>query len=171
MTPTKICCSYRCAVTQHQCSATLLLAKCCTQGSLLLSNTGSQQALCQCTYTCGDLLFIQVCSDPTPGHCSTVQGKMQLPQLSDALQDRFAAGLYHCNHTYKDLLFIQVCSDPTHNAMQHCSGHNAVPLLSAALQDRLAAGFYHCNHTYEDLLFVHKATITIQAATEATPTH
>ena len=38
------------------------------------------------------LLFIQVCNDPTPVLCNTVQGNMQCPQLSAALQDRLAAG-------------------------------------------------------------------------------
>ena len=52
-------------------------------------------------YTYEDLLFIQVCSDPTPVHCNTVQGKMQSPLLSAALQDRLAAGLYHSNYTYE----------------------------------------------------------------------
>ena len=66
-----------------------------------------------CNYTYEALLVIQVCSDPTPVHCITVQGKMQSPLLSAALQDRLAAGLYHCNYTYEDLLLIQVCSDQT----------------------------------------------------------
>ena len=43
-------------------------------------------------HTYGYLLFIQVCSIPTPVHCNTVEGKMQSPQLSAALQDRLAAG-------------------------------------------------------------------------------
>ena len=32
--------------------------------------------LCQCNHTCGNLLFIQLCNDPTPLHRNTVQGKM-----------------------------------------------------------------------------------------------
>ncbi len=60
--------------------------------------------LYHCNYTYGDLLCIQVCSDPTPVHCNTVQSKMHSPLLSAALQDRLAAGLYHCNYTYEDLL-------------------------------------------------------------------
>ena len=56
---------------------------------------------------------MQVCSDSTPEHCNTVQGKMYSPVLTAALQDRLAAGLYHCNYTYEGLLFIQVCSEPT----------------------------------------------------------
>ena len=56
--------------------------------------------LYHCDYTYEDLLLMQVCSEPTPVHCNTVQGKMQCPQLSAALQDRLAAGMYHCNYTY-----------------------------------------------------------------------
>ncbi len=111
-------------------------------------------ALCHCIYTYGDLLFIQVCSDPTPEHCNTVFCKWHSPVLSAALQDRLAAGLYHCKYTYEDLLCIQVCSEPT---PVHCitvQSKMQSPQLSAALQDRLAAGLYHCNYIYEDLLFI-----------------
>ena len=73
--------------------------------------------LYHCNYAYEDLLFIQVCSDPTPVHCNTVQGRMLSPLLCAALQDRLAAGLHHCNYTYEDLLFIQVCSEP---ATVHC---------------------------------------------------
>ncbi len=56
--------------------------------------------LYHCKYTYEDLLedwlFIQVCSDPTPLHCITGQGKMQSPLLSAAQQDWLASGLYHC---------------------------------------------------------------------------
>jgi len=40
--------------------------------------------LYHCKYTYEDLLFIQVCSDPTPVHRNTVQGKMQCPLISVA---------------------------------------------------------------------------------------
>ena len=98
ITPMKICCSYRCAVTHHQCTATLILAKCTPHCSVLLCKTGWQQpcvtaiapmkihcayscamhppprlaaALCHCNYTYEDLLFIQVCKNPPPMHCNT----------------------------------------------------------------------------------------------------
>jgi len=48
-TPMETCCSYNCAVTQHQCTATLFLAT---------SN-----------HHCPVLLCIQLCSVPTPVHC------------------------------------------------------------------------------------------------------
>ena len=153
ITPTEVCSSNRCAVTQHQCSAALLRAKCILHRPVLLCKTGSQHALCHCNYTYGGLLFKQVCSDSAPMLCSTGFGKMHSTLPSAALQNRVTAGMGHCNHTYGDLLFIQVCSDPTE---MHCStgqGKLHCPLLSAALQNRLTAGPSHCNYTYRDLLF------------------
>ena len=92
ITPMGICSSHRCAVTQHRCTAALFKAKCSTHCSVLLCKTGSQQAVCHCSYTCEHLLYKQVCSDPAQMHCSSVQGKMQYPLLSAALQNRLAAG-------------------------------------------------------------------------------
>ena len=100
-TPMEICFPYRCAVSQqkctatlfqHTCSATLFRAKCNPHCSVLLCKRGSQQAVCQCNYTYGDVHFIQVCSDPAPVHCNTVSGKMQSPLFSAALQKRLTAG-------------------------------------------------------------------------------
>ena len=48
--------------------------------------------LCHCTYTYGDLLFIQVCSEPAPMHSISVQGKMYSPLFSAAVQNRLTAG-------------------------------------------------------------------------------
>ena len=44
ITPMKLCCSYKCAVTQHQCTAALVWAKCPIRCSVLLCKTGSQLA-------------------------------------------------------------------------------------------------------------------------------
>ena len=55
-TPVKICSSYRCALTQHHCTATPLLAKCVPHCSMLLCKTGSQQA-CVIAIT-----LVKVCS-------------------------------------------------------------------------------------------------------------
>jgi len=137
-TPRKICCSYRCAVSQHQCTAALVLAKCSPHCSVLLCKTGSQHALCHCNYTHEDLLFIQVCSESAPMHCSTGFGKMQSPLFSFCKTGSQHA-LCHCNYTYEDLLFIQVCIEP---APMHCStgfGKMQSPLFSVALQNRLTA--------------------------------
>ena len=140
ITPMEIWSSYRCAVTQHQCTATLFLAKGIPHCSVLLCKTDSQQAVCHCKYTCGDLLFVQVCSDPAPMHCSSVQGKRHFPLLSGAVQIRFTAGLSQCKYTCGDLLFIQVCSDPTTMQCNTVFRKMQSPLVSAALQNRLTAG-------------------------------
>ena len=92
VTPIKICSSYRCSVAHHICSAALFRAKCNPHCSVLLCKTGSQQAVCHCTYTYGDLLFIQVSSGTSQMLCSKVQGKMESPLFSAALQKRLTAG-------------------------------------------------------------------------------
>ena len=81
-TPLQICSSYRCAVMQHQSTAALVRAEQLPHCSVLLCKTGSQQALGHCKYTYADLLFIQVCSDATPKHCSTGQGRIAFPLFS-----------------------------------------------------------------------------------------
>ena len=97
-------------------------------------------------------------------HCNTVQGIMQSPLPTAALQGRLAASLYHCNYTYEDVFFIQVCSDPPQMHCNTVQGKMQSPLLTAALHGRLAASLYHCNYTYEDLLF-------IQVCSDPTPKH
>ena len=92
VTPMETCSSYRCAVTQHKCSAALFRGRCNPHCSVLLCSTGSQQAVFHCSYTYGDLLFIQVCSEPAQMQCSSVQGKMHSPLFSAALQNRLTAG-------------------------------------------------------------------------------
>ena len=84
----EVCSSHRCAVSQHQRTAALFRAKCRPHCSVLLCKTGSKQAVCHCSHTYGGLLLIQVYSDPAPTHCSSVQGKMQSPLFSAALQNR-----------------------------------------------------------------------------------
>ncbi len=138
---------------QHQSTAALVRAEQLPHCSVLLCKTGSQQALGQCKYTYADLLFIQVCSDATPKHCSTGQGRIASSLFCAALQNSLTAALCHCSYTFRsqqaqghckytfaDLLFMQVCSDAT---PKHCStgqGRIASPLFSAALQNRLKAG-------------------------------
>ena len=132
--------SYRCAVTQHQRTAALFRAKCSPHCSVLLCKTGSQQAVCHCSYTYGDLLFIQMCSDPTPVHCMTVFGKRHSPLFSAAVQNRVTAGSVSLQIHYGDLVFIQVCSDPAPMLCSSVQGKMQSPLFSAALQNRLTAG-------------------------------
>ena len=123
----KICCSYRCAVNQHQCTASLFRTKCSPPLLSAALQDRLAAGLYHCNYTYEALLLIQVCSDPTPEHCNTVFCKWHSPLLSAALQDRLAAGLYHCNYTYEALLLIQVCSDPTPETLQHCFLQMAFP--------------------------------------------
>ena len=106
-TPMGICCSYRCGVRQHRCTATVALAKCCPHCSVLLCKTGSQQACVTASTPMEICCSYKVCSEQTPMHCNTVFGKMKSTLLSAALQNRLTAGLCHCKYTYGDLLFIQ----------------------------------------------------------------
>ncbi|DBB02780.1 TPA: hypothetical protein ACH3X1_013612 [Trebouxia sp. C0004] len=130
----------RCAVTQHKCIAARFRAKCSPHCSVLVYKTGSQQAVFHCSYTYGDLLFRQVCSDPTPMHCSSLQGNMQSPLFSAALQTRFTAGSLSLQlHLWRSAL----CTDVQCPAPTHCSsvqGKMQSPLFSAGQQIRLTAG-------------------------------
>ena len=151
----EVCSSYRCARTQHKWSAALFRAKCNNHCSVLPCKTGSQQAVFHCSYTYANLLFIQVCSDATPMHCSSVQGRMQSPLFNAALQNRLTAGSVSLQlHLLNSLLFIQVCSDAT---PMHCSsvqGRMKSPLFNAALQNRLTAGSVSLQlHLLNSLLF------------------
>ncbi len=74
--------------------------------------------LSHCNYTYESLLLIQVCTDPSPKHCSPGFGKLHSPLSSAALQNRLTACLCHRNHTYEYLLLTQVCTDPP---PMHCS--------------------------------------------------
>ncbi len=81
----------------------------------LLSSAALQNrllaGLCHCNYIYGDLLLIQMCSDPTPMHCRFGQGITASLLFSSALSTSLTAALCHFNKTYGDLGFIQVCSD------------------------------------------------------------
>ena len=92
ITLVEICLSYICAVTKHQCIAAIFRANHIPDCSVLLLKTGSQQALCHCSCTSGDLPFIHLCSEQAPMHCSKVQGKSHSPLLSAALEYRVTAG-------------------------------------------------------------------------------
>ncbi len=149
MTPLKLCCSYKRAVTQHQCTATLAFVKCNPHFPVLLCKIGSQQSLCHCRYTYEGLLLIQGCSDPPPMLCSTGFGKRHSPLSSVALQNSLKACVCHCKCNF---LFIQVCSAP---APMHCItgfGRMHSPLSCAAMQNSLTACMCYCRYTYEDLL-------------------
>jgi len=73
---------------QHQSTAALVRAEKLPHCSVLLCKTTSQQALCQRNYTYGDLLFMQVCIELTPQHCSTGQGRIASLLFRAALQNK-----------------------------------------------------------------------------------
>ena len=153
ITPMEICCSYRCAVTQQQCTAALGRANCIPHCSKLLCKTGSQlvwvtaitpMEIC-CSYRCA--VTQQQCTAalgrstgfPTVQSCSAKQahswfGSLQL-------------------HLWRFAVRTGVQS-PNSNALQHWADQLDSPLFKAALQNRLTAGLGHCNYTYGDLLFI-----------------
>jgi len=83
--------------------------------------------LCHCDCAYQDLLFIQVCSDHSPRHCSTVQSKMHPPLLSAALQTRLTAGLCHCKLHLGSFGLHTGVQRPNTSALQHYSRQNAFP--------------------------------------------
>jgi len=83
--------SCRCAVTQHLCSAALLWAKCISNCSVWLCNTGSQHACFTAFYTYGGLVLIRVCSQPAPMFCSIALRKTQFTLFSAVLHNRLTA--------------------------------------------------------------------------------
>jgi len=102
----------------------------------------------------GDLLFIQVCSDPTPMHCNIAQGKMYSPTMHCYFVKQAHSRLVSLQCHYEDLLFVPVCSHPT---PMHCSiaqRRMPRPLFSAAL---------HYRYTYGDS---QKACVIIGTPTE-----
>ena len=140
VTPMETCSSYRCAMTQHQCTAALFRAKCIFHRSVLLCKAGSHQAECHCSYTHGHLLFIQVCSDPAQMQCSSVQGKMHFHCSVLLCKTGSQQAVFHCSYPHGDLLFIQVRSDPAPMQCSSVQGKTQFPLFSTALQNRLTAG-------------------------------
>ena len=141
----------------------LTSVQCCS------TKTGSQLALCHCVYTYADLLFIQVCSEPAPSfiqvcsepapsysyadllfiqvcsesaqmHCSTAQGKIELPSVQCC-----SAKQAHSLHCVTVVTAMQTCSSYRCAVNQHrCTAalpraKLSSPVFSAALQKRLAA--------------------------------
>ena len=107
-----------------------------------------------CSYTCEDLLFVQVCDDSIPLHCSSVQGRNNFPivQCCSAKQAQKICSPYRC-------VVIQY----------HCTAavfraEITSPLSCVALQNRLRTCLWHCNHTYEDLS-------PFQVCSDSTPLH
>ena len=148
----EICCTSECAMTQHKCSAALFRAKCTQHCSVLLCKTGSQQAVFHCSYTYGDVLFIQVCSDPAQMQCSSVQGKM--------LSRLFSAALQNSRQCFIAVTLMEICCTSGCALTQHkcnaalfrakCTPHCSVLLCKTGSQQAV----FHCSHTYGDLLYI-----------------
>ena len=156
VTPVEICSSYRCLVPHYKCTAALFRAKSNPHCPVLLCKTGSQKAVCQCSYTCGDLLFIQVSSDPAQMHCRSVQGKIQALLFIAALQNSLTQGKVTLqSHLWRFASCI--CAVTQHKcSAAHCS---ALLCKTASQQARC-----HCSYTCGDLLL-------IQVCSDATPVH
>ena len=154
-TPMEMCSSYRCAVTQPQCAAARFRAKWSPQSSVLLCITGSQQAVCHCSHIYGDVLFIQMCSNPAPSTAALSRAKCS-PHCSVLLRKTGSQqAVCHCSYTYGDVLFIQVCSDPAPSSTAglsraKCSPHCSLLLCKTGSQQAVC----HCSCTYGDVLFI-----------------
>ena len=121
----EICSLYRCAVAQNQCSATLLLAKCSRPLlSAAVQNRLTAGLFC-CRYTYGDLLFIQVCSGPTPVQCHTAFGQMQSPPAQCCCAKQADSRLVLLQiHLWRFALYTGV-QWPNTSAVPHCFWQNA----------------------------------------------
>ena len=112
----------------------LTSVQCCS------TKTGSQLALCHCVYTYAKLLFIHMCSESAQMHCSTAQGKIELPSVQCC-----SAKQAHSLHCVTVVTAMQTCSSYRCAVNQHrCTAallraKLSSPVFSAALQKRLAA--------------------------------
>jgi len=87
-----------------------------------------------------DLLFSQLCYDPTPLHCTAVQN-----QMHSLVQNSLTAALCLFNYTCEGLLFLQLCH---HCTAVHCNtvqDQTHAALRSAAVQKRLTAALWLCD--------------------------
>ena len=151
---------------QHQCTAALFKAKCNPYCSVLLCKTGPQQALSHCIYTYGDLLLIQVCSDPAPLHCSTAARAKCTPHCSVVLCKRGPQqALSKCIYTYREICSSYRCAVMQHQSTAalvraRCKPHCSVMLCKTGSQQAV----WHCIYTCGDL-------ILIQVFRDPTPMH
>ena len=153
--PMEICSSNRCAVTQHKWSAALFRAKCNPHCSVLLCNEGSQQAVWHCSYTYGDLLFMQVCSDLAQMQCSVCSGQNAIPTVRCC-----SAMKAQSRQCVTAVTPMEICSSNRCAVTQHrwsaalfrarCNPHCSVLLCSEGSQQAV----WHCSCTYGDLLFI-----------------
>jgi len=142
ITPMEFCSSHRCVGSQHKCSAALLKAKCSPHCSVLLCKTGSKQAVCHCSHSCGVLLLYRCAV--SQHKCSAVLFRAKCNPHCSVLLCKTGSkqAVCHCNHTYAGLLFTQVCREPAQMQCSCAQGKMQSPLFSVALQSRLKAGSF-----------------------------
>jgi len=143
-------------VTQHQCTATLLLEmhpqllSAALQNGLTAGLTTPRKMICS---SC----------DQAPVHCNVACNRMHAPLLCVALQNRFTAGLCCCKYAYEFPLCTGFTGHLTLTFAVHTVVQSTAPLLTAncispvliaAVQNRLIVGMIHRSHTYEGLLFI-----------------
>ena len=153
-----------CSVLQHRCTAAQGPGK--LHVPLLLCKIGSQQAVCHCSYTYGNLLFIHVYRDPRPMHCSTGSGQHACSTAQCCFANQAHSRQYVIANTpMEKRLFIQVFSadSPMHCSIgsgQKCMFHCSALLCKTGSKQAVC----HCSYTYGDLLF-------IQVYKDPTPMH
>ena len=177
------------------CTAALLWAQCTPHCSWLPCKVGSQQAsvtaktpvkvycccfrnsqqtLCHSNSTYRDVVFIQVCSDPTPvvvlQHCP---GQNAVPNVLCCCTRQAHSMRCVMHYTYVGWLFVQVCRDPTPMHIQvcsdpaHCSkvqGKTQSPLFSAALQNRLGSRQCVTAFTHMEICSSYRCAVTQQCS-------
>ncbi len=109
LTPMEICLSYRCAVTQHQCTAALFRAKCSPHCSVRLKQAHSRQCV-TALYIYGDLLFTYRCAVAQHKSTAAVMRAKCIPTAQSCYAKHahsmlVSLQLHLCGH----LLFIHVC--------------------------------------------------------------
>ena len=126
-------------MSKHSKTAALFRAKCIPHCSVLLLKTGSQQALCHCSYTCRDLPFIQVCHEQALKDCSTVQGKSHSPLLSAAVEIRLTAGTVSLQ-LHLEICHSYRCAVSKHSKTAALFRAKCIPHCSVSSATRLTAG-------------------------------
>ncbi len=118
MTPVKVCCLYKAAVTQIQCTAAPVVGKKHSQLLNAAVEVMLTAALRHCNDTCEDFLLIQSCPDPNLMHCSSCCWQKAFSAAQCCCESQADSSLATLYDTCEDFLLIQSCSDPN---LMHCS--------------------------------------------------
>jgi len=149
----EICCSYGCAMNQHQCTATLLGKKQSPRSKAAVCNTSCQQG-CVSTETPVEICCSYGCAMNQHQCTATLfLAKAVTTVLCCCMQNRLPAGMCQFKYTCGDLLLIQLCN----RGRVHCntSWQKAVTTVqSCCMQYKLPAGLCQHRDTCGDLLFI-----------------